>query len=711
MMESWQDFIDTRRDDPGGSAFTPEPFYRYACLFIRAKVENTPKRRNTELVRWSTIEGRLGSLIKVIHQAHDTILPQPSADTLSQAFSSSAVSWANLKPSTLVTSDAPASTLTPLSLGAIDRPEVSNCPGAFDRLAPLGFLAIAIPIAIIVRTVASDHRAAPSSPQKTTISRFSSLFKARRYGAAGLFPKHQRTGFVSSPYLHHHAPVLAPPPRADDGPPLLPELDQTVDQLPPLLGWNFTTSSTFQDEDGCGVDHDDETWLDAEDNEPLRIKEVVCRIVPFPCRVEDEAEAGEDVAPASTPAPTVHARAREFIPTGEINLNIEFIEPRTTREAIAFPSREDEKHKDLAPTSTPAPTGVPRVQLHRNRAPAAKPNPAIQSLEPRSTQEGILFPSREDENDEDQAIQQGPSFTRPPSPAASHPRTPASMKIALQQVLLITIACVTSARVGAFGFSYKQWKKEGKYMKLQDIKLYRDVKVPGAFEMMVRIKNVKENQGVEPGRRNQNVRSLRNKCKWAISTSVPMLLNIVLRAQRTFILWPFAAFDDFSELLRHLRRSDVCRPFLPVSLLGKSKEVTGKSKEVTKSQESKSEGKKRGRPPRTSVATAKSTTAPSASGSRPPPRPTAITASKKAKKAMRSDKENDSFLLLDDSEFEPDDDSDSELDHYLDDDDESDERPPPKKVKLSHAPPAGKSTNASKARRPLTESGANRRKL
>lgn len=40
--------------------------------------------------------------------------------------------------------------------------------------------------------------------------------------------------------------------------------------------------------------------------------------------------------------------------------------------------------------------------------------------------------------------------------------TSASMEVALQNVLLITLAYVTSARVGAFGFTYREWKTKGK---------------------------------------------------------------------------------------------------------------------------------------------------------------------------------------------------------------------------------------------------------
>lgn len=36
------------------------------------------------------------------------------------------------------------------------------------------------------------------------------------------------------------------------------------------------------------------------------------------------------------------------------------------------------------------------------------------------------------------------------------------MEVALQQVLLLTLALLTSARVGAFGYSYEEWKAEGK---------------------------------------------------------------------------------------------------------------------------------------------------------------------------------------------------------------------------------------------------------
>lgn len=65
------------------------------------------------------------------------------------------------------------------------------------------------------------------------------------------------------------------------------------------------------------------------------------------------------------------------------------------------------------------------------------------------------------------------------------------MEVALQQVLLLTLALLTSARVGAFGYSYEEWKAEGKYMKLGDIELRRDLNIPDAFDMTVTIKNVK----------------------------------------------------------------------------------------------------------------------------------------------------------------------------------------------------------------------------
>ncbi|KIO31883.1 hypothetical protein M407DRAFT_19147 [Tulasnella calospora MUT 4182] len=110
--------------------------------------------------------------------------------------------------------------------------------------------------------------------------------------------------------------------------------------------------------------------------------------------------------------------------------------------------------------------------------------------------------------------------------------TSASMEVALQTVLLITLAYVTSARVGAFGFSYKQWKKEGKYMKLQDIELFRDIKVPGAFEMVVHIKNVKGYNGTRGNTPlTMTLGSLKNPWNLFLEPAIPFIALLLHRGQ------------------------------------------------------------------------------------------------------------------------------------------------------------------------------------
>ncbi|KAG9005224.1 hypothetical protein FRB90_010489 [Tulasnella sp. 427] len=73
--------------------------------------------------------------------------------------------------------------------------------------------------------------------------------------------------------------------------------------------------------------------------------------------------------------------------------------------------------------------------------------------------------------------------------------TSASMEVALQQVLLLTLSFLTSARVGAFGYSYDNWKEQGKYLQLGDVAVFRDLVVPGQFQMTVTIKNLKGYNG------------------------------------------------------------------------------------------------------------------------------------------------------------------------------------------------------------------------
>ncbi|KIO26085.1 hypothetical protein M407DRAFT_235859 [Tulasnella calospora MUT 4182] len=376
---------------------------------------------------------------------HDTILSRLPPHATSEIISSTSVDWA--KPSPLVNSAAPITTLT--TQGVIDRPEVSIWRGLFTGYALLAFMAVAISITLIARrsirhTVTLNHPVLPPSQVEPAIRRPPTFSTAQRYGAARLGPKAQTTDFACPSYLPYgvlskgpenettaaalsqtlpdHTPVLAPPPAVDNDLHKSIESDQSFDETLPLLGWNFTTSSTFQEEDGDDVDHDvhdddDEIWLDPEDDEQIQIKEVARGIVPFPSHVEDEAEAGEEVPPA----PPVPARVQELIPTRGINPSIELRQPRATQEAIAFPSREDEKHQGPAPpTSTPAPTGAPRVRLG---VPAAKPSPKIQSLKARPAQEGIPFPLRKDEDDEDQGVQQRrPSSAR--SPSRPRPRIP-----------------------------------------------------------------------------------------------------------------------------------------------------------------------------------------------------------------------------------------------------------------------------------------------
>ncbi|KIO26083.1 hypothetical protein M407DRAFT_24641 [Tulasnella calospora MUT 4182] len=381
------------------------------------------------------------------------------------------------KPSGLLTTSAHITTRTPLSAGVIARPEFSTWHGVFNESTTFAFIAAVLSIALIIRllnrhTVGLDRPAAPSSPLNATITGLPSRLKARQHRTVRLAPKAQPNSFICASYLPYssssngpesattgafnqtfvdHIPVLASPPSFDNNPPKSTESNQSVDETLPLLGWNFTTSSIFQEEDD-DVDHDEhddeEIWLDAEGDEQIQIKEVSRGIVPFPYHVGDEAEAGDDVVPA----PTVPARIQELIPTSlrGINPSIELLQPRATQEAIAFPSREDEKHQGPAPpTSTPAPTGAPRTRL---RVPAAKPTPIIQSLKPQPAQEDLPLPSRKDkdenEDGEDQATQQGrPSVTRSPSrPRLRIPTGWRYPKIEVMQGLKPLPACHCEAR-------------------------------------------------------------------------------------------------------------------------------------------------------------------------------------------------------------------------------------------------------------------------
>ncbi|KAG9046015.1 hypothetical protein FS837_005236 [Tulasnella sp. UAMH 9824] len=223
------------------------------------------------------------------------------------------------------------------------------------------------------------------------------------------------------------APVLAPPPPGEDNLTKSPGPDQNIDQLFPLLNWNFTSSSALGAEDDVGVfddDYDEDLWWNAEDDETIQLKEVSRGVVPFPSPAEHEAEEDEDVVQlTSTPAPTFGPGIRPLIPTGQLNPNIESLEIRSNQEAIGFPSSDDEEDEATAPTSPPAPRGKPRIRL---QVPAEKPRPTIELLQSRPGHNSIPFPSREgedgDDDDDDQALRQRrPSFTRPSRPLPPTP--------------------------------------------------------------------------------------------------------------------------------------------------------------------------------------------------------------------------------------------------------------------------------------------------
>ncbi|KIO26072.1 hypothetical protein M407DRAFT_24631 [Tulasnella calospora MUT 4182] len=407
------------------------------------------------------------SVVATTYLVHDLILCQILPDPTSDTTSSSSVDWA--QPSALVITRAPIATLTPLSAGVIDKPEVSIWPGLFSEYTLLAFLAVAISVALIAwrssrHTVALDHPALFPSQLEPTICRLPSSFTAHRCGTARLAPKAQPISFTCLSYLSYspsqsgpestttealnqtlpnHGPVVTLPPPIEDDPPRSTESDQNIEQLLPLLRWNFTLSSAFEEEGDDDLDDDKEDlWFDTEDHETLQIKEVLRGVVPCPSRAEDD---DDDAAQASIPAPNPGPCVQVLTPTGKLNPNIEFVQSRLTQGALAFPSCVGGKHENSAPTATPTPQVAPRVRL---RVPAAKPSPNIQSLKPRPAPEGIQFPLREDkdEDDKDQAIQpRCPSFVRPPAPSRPLPPIPTGRRkpnIELMQRLKLLPACL-----------------------------------------------------------------------------------------------------------------------------------------------------------------------------------------------------------------------------------------------------------------------------
>ncbi|KIO26074.1 hypothetical protein M407DRAFT_24633 [Tulasnella calospora MUT 4182] len=286
------------------------------------------------------------------------ILPQP--DTFPQAFSSG-VNLANLKPSALVTTDPPASTLSTLSSGAIDRPQaVSNWP--VDRsLGQLGFLAIAIAIAIVVHTIASDHRATPSYPFKPTISRLLNCFKALWRSAVRLVSATRHTDLTPpplSPYgprprrsecgttaadstqaLSQRLPALSRPTSGEYGLSNSPASQCNVNQLRPHLVQKPALLPSAEEKD---ADDDEETWADAEDHESIQEKAVTQGYAAF---------------------------ARPLIPSGNLNPNIELLQLHPGQGTVPFPSfadEDDQGHHHPAP-HRPSSTR-PRVPSSRARS-------------------------------------------------------------------------------------------------------------------------------------------------------------------------------------------------------------------------------------------------------------------------------------------------------------------------------------------------------
>ncbi|KAG9045264.1 hypothetical protein FS837_006724 [Tulasnella sp. UAMH 9824] len=391
---------------------------------------------------------------------HDLILSQPLPHTTSQTTSSSSVNWP--KSGAWVITGAPITTLTPLSVGVLDRPQASTWSGALRGCAPLALLALAIFIALIAwfssrHSVARDLPA-PSLPLLTkNIRRLPSFSTVHQHSPTPLAPESQPTDFacpssIPSPgesetaattsplhqaLSYNQNPAPTPPSSAVDSPPRLPDPDQDGEPRLPLLGWSFTSSAVEDEdeEDEFDDDDDDQLWWEAEDDQPIQIKEVARGVVPPPSRVEDEAEEGEDVAPTSTPATTFGPGIRPLIPRGHLNPNIEALQVHPNQETIAFPSFGSEKDANTAPTSTLLPAGASRGWL---RVPNEKPKTNIELLQPRLGWRAIPYPSHEDEDDE-AARQRLPSFTRPSAPSRPLPPIPAPWRCPnVQRMLLRT---------------------------------------------------------------------------------------------------------------------------------------------------------------------------------------------------------------------------------------------------------------------------------
>ncbi|KAG8934692.1 hypothetical protein FRC00_011873 [Tulasnella sp. 408] len=363
------------------------------------------------------------SVAALTYLVQDMILSQPIPDASFQVIASNPIGWA--KSGTLVTTSAPITALTPLGVGVIDRPRASAGSGIFGGNLPLEFLVSVISFALIVsfssrRAVARHRPISESQPTAFTCCSYVPSIPSTKKS------ENAATTATLLQILPGPGPVLAPPPPVEDDPTRSPESDQNTDQLPPLLGWNFTSSSAFEDEDDDDVfdDDDDDLWWNADDNELIQIKEVARGVVAFPSPAEHEAEEDEGVVLTSTPATTFGPGIRPLIPTGHLNPNIESLELGSNQEAIEFPSCGDEKDGNTTPTSPPAPTRAPRIRL---RVPTEQPEPKIELFQPRPGQNSIPFSSREDDDDDDEAQavrQRRPSTTRAPAPSRPLPPIP-----------------------------------------------------------------------------------------------------------------------------------------------------------------------------------------------------------------------------------------------------------------------------------------------
>ncbi|KAG8936369.1 hypothetical protein FRC00_008901 [Tulasnella sp. 408] len=375
------------------------------------------------------------SVAALTYLVQDMILSQPIPDASFQVIASNPVGWA--KSGTLVTTGAPITALTPLGVCVMDRPQASPGSGIFGGHLPLAFLASVISFVLIVRfsscRALARHCPQPSEGFQVSLPRMGTVSESQPTASTccSYIPsipstkKSENAATTATLLQILPSPVLAPPPVEDD-PTRSPGSDQNTDQLPPLLGWNFTSSSAFDDEDDDDVfdDDDDDLWWNADDNELIQIKEVSRGVVAFPLPAEHEAEEEEDVVLTSTPATTFGPGIRPLMPTGHLNPNIEFLELGSNEEAIEFSSCGDEKDENTTPTSPPAPIRAPRIRL---RVPAEQPRPNIELLQPRPGQNSIPFPSREDYDDADEAQavrQRRPSTTRALAPSRSLPPIP-----------------------------------------------------------------------------------------------------------------------------------------------------------------------------------------------------------------------------------------------------------------------------------------------